>query len=46
MDVEEMGLEGMDWVDLAQDQVVDCCECCNELSVSIKCVEFLDCMTI
>jgi hypothetical protein len=33
----------MDWIDLAQErQVVDTCECGNEPSYSIKCVEFLD----
>ena len=40
MHVKEMGLEGMDGIDLAQDR--GCCESCNERSGSIKCVEFLD----
>ena len=44
MDVREVGWEGMNWVDLAQDRGrwMGCCECCNELSGSIKCGEFLD----
>ena len=34
----------MDWIELAQDgvQVKGTCECGNELSGSIKCMEFLD----
>jgi hypothetical protein len=34
----------VDWIDLAQDKgrVAGCCEHDKELSVSIKCVKFLD----
>ena len=34
----------MDWIALAQDRepVAGTCNCGNELSVSIKCEEFLD----
>jgi hypothetical protein len=34
----------MDCIDLAEGQVAGCCECGNELSGSIKCGEFLDCL--
>jgi hypothetical protein len=37
MDLQEVGCEGMDWVDLAGTY-----ECGNETSGSIKCGEFLD----
>ena len=34
----------MDWIGLAQDRdtLMDACECGNERSGSVKCVEFLD----
>jgi hypothetical protein len=32
---------GMDWIAMAQDRA-GCCECCDEISGSIKCREFLD----
>jgi hypothetical protein len=37
MDLQEVGWEGMDWIDMAQDR-----ECGNNPSGSIKCREFLD----
>jgi hypothetical protein len=40
MDLQEVGCGGMDWIELAQ--VAGTCECGNENSGSIKCVEFLD----
>jgi hypothetical protein len=36
----EAGCGGMNWIELAQ--VAGTCECGNEPSGSIKCVEFLD----
>jgi hypothetical protein len=44
MDLQEAGLGGMDWIDIAQDidKWLDCYECGNEPSGSIKCGEFLD----
>jgi len=44
MDLREVGCEGMDWIELAQDRdkVVGTCGCGNEPSGSIKCGEFLD----
>ena len=33
---------GLDWAGPRQGQVMDACECSNELSGSIKCGEFLD----
>ena len=44
IDHQEVGCEGMDWIELAQDteQVEGSCECGNEPSSSIKCGEFLD----
>jgi len=43
MDLQEVGCEGMDWIELAQDRdMVGSCECGNEPSGSIKCGEFLD----
>jgi len=44
MNHQEVGWEGMDWIDLAQNrgQVQTFCECSNEPSGSIKCGEFLD----
>ena len=43
MDLQEVGCGGMDWIELAQNRQVVCtCECGNELSVSVKCGEFLD----
>jgi hypothetical protein len=32
----------MEWTDLAKRQMAGSCECCNELSGSIKCGEFLE----
>jgi hypothetical protein len=40
MDLQEVGCEGMDWIELAQ--VVGTCECGNEPSGFIKWREFLD----
>jgi hypothetical protein len=37
MDFQEVGCGGLDWIELA-----GACECSNELSVTIKRVEFLD----
>ena len=43
MDLQEVGCRGIDWIELAQDrQVASTCECGNEPSGSIKCMEFLD----
>jgi hypothetical protein len=44
MDLQEVGCEGMDLIERAQDteQVEGSCECGNEPSSSIKCGEFLD----
>jgi hypothetical protein len=39
-DLQEVGREGMDWIELAQDR--DTCERGSELSGSVKCGEFLD----
>ena len=42
-DLQEVGCGYMDWNDLTQDrQVADACECGNEPSGSVKCVELLD----
>jgi len=40
LDLQEVGCEGMNWIDLAQDR--DRYICGNEPSGSIKCGEFLD----
>jgi hypothetical protein len=44
MDLQEVGCEGMDWIEMAQNRhrVAGTCECGNETSGSIKCGEFLD----
>jgi len=42
MDVQEMGWEGMGWIDLSKDREVGFSECADESSGSIKCREFLD----
>ena len=44
MDLQELGCEGMKWIELAQDigQMAGTCECGYEPSDSIKCGEFLD----
>jgi len=44
IDVREVGWEGVDWIHLAQDRgpVAGSCEHGNELSLSIKGVEFID----
>jgi len=43
MDFQEVGWGGLDGIDLAEDgHVAVACECDNEPSGSIKCVEFLD----
>jgi len=44
MDLQEVGCEGMDWIDVAQnrDSWQGTCECGNEPSGSIQCEEFLD----
>jgi hypothetical protein len=42
MDLREMGWNGMDWTDVAQDRPVEgSCEHCNEPLSSIKCWEIL-----
>jgi len=47
-DFQEVGCGYMGWIGLEQDrerdtpQVADACECGNEPSGSVKCVEFLD----
>ena len=42
--LHEVGWRVRDWIDLVQDRDRwgGSCECCNELSGSIKCAEFLD----
>jgi hypothetical protein len=43
MDLQDVGLGGIDWIDLAQDRTDGgACECGNEPSGSIQCWEFLD----
>ena len=44
MDLQEVGCEGMDWIELAQDRDrwPATCECGDEPSGFIKCGEFLD----
>jgi hypothetical protein len=43
MDLQEVGCQDMDWIELAQDrQVAGTCECGNEPLGSRKCGEFLD----
>ena len=44
MDLEEVGRGCGDWMELAQyrDRCFGACEYGNELSVSVKCLEFLD----
>ena len=44
MDLQEVGCVGMDWIVVAQDRDMwwGTCVCGNELSVFIKCGEFLD----
>jgi len=44
MDLQDMGCEGTDWIDVAQHKghVAGACECGNETSGSIQCGEFLD----
>ena len=42
MDLQEMGLRGIDSFDLAQGEVVGSCEYSNKPSGSIKCGIFLD----
>ena len=37
-----MWVYGLDWAGPGQRQVVDTCECGNELTGSVKCGEFLD----
>ena len=37
-----MWVYGLDWDGPGMRQVVDACECGNELSGSVKCGEFLD----
>jgi len=44
-DLQNVGCEGKEWIDLAQDRDrwrAGTCECGNEPSGSIKCGEFLD----
>jgi hypothetical protein len=41
MDLREIGWDGVDWIDLAEDKLVEgSCEHGNESSGSIKCCEF------
>jgi len=42
--LQEVGCRGIDWIDVAEDevQVADTCVCGNETSGSVKCREFLD----
>jgi hypothetical protein len=42
MNIQEVGVEGMDWIDLAQNRDKCFCECGSESSVSIQCEEFLE----
>jgi hypothetical protein len=43
IDLEEVGLGDMDWIDLVRDRDVSgFCECGKESSGSIKCREFID----
>jgi hypothetical protein len=43
MDLKEVGCEGVDWIDLAQDRDFGgTCECGNEPSGSIRWGEFLE----
>jgi hypothetical protein len=42
MDVREIGWDGMDWIDLAQDRDQGSCEHGNEPSGSIKVWEVLE----
>jgi len=37
-----MWVYGLDWADPGYRQVADACECGNEPSGSLKCLEFLD----
>jgi hypothetical protein len=42
VDLKDIGLEGVDWIHLAQRPVMGCCEHGIELLDSIKGREFLD----
>jgi len=43
MDLQEVGCEGTEWIDVVQDKdVVGSCQCVNEPTGSKKCGEFLD----
>jgi hypothetical protein len=44
MDLQKVGMGGMDWIELAQDRdkVAGTCKCSNKPSGSIKCDEILD----
>jgi hypothetical protein len=42
MNLQEVGWESMDWIDLVQKKVAGCCKSGNEPSGSVKCGEFLD----
>ena len=44
MDILEIGWDCVNWIDIPQDmnKCAGCCEKGDELSVSIKCREFLD----
>jgi hypothetical protein len=43
MNLREIGWDGMDWIDLAQDRLGSC-EHGNEPSDFIKCLEVLECL--
>jgi hypothetical protein len=40
MDLQALGLGGMEWIDVAQGQVAGTCECSHESLSSTKCGEF------
>jgi hypothetical protein len=42
LDLQEVGLRGMDWIELEYGQVVGTFECGKEITGSIKRGEFLD----
>jgi len=47
MDLQDVGCEGMDWIELSgQGQVAGTCESGNESLCSIKCTKFFDWLQI